>query len=90
MDSLDLATEYLKSADELYLEKGDKNGLIENYNNLAKLSLKKSLFIEGERYLNGSMEVLEETEAKNLYLEYISLCTALLDGQKRYVEALSS
>ena len=32
MDSLDLAAEYLKSADELYLEKGDKNGLIENYN----------------------------------------------------------
>lgn len=40
--------------------------------------------------MNGSMKVLEETEAKNLYLDYISLRTALLDGQKRYVEALSS
>lgn len=90
MDSLDLAAQYLTLANELYLEKGDKNGLIGNYNNLAKLSLKKSLFDEAELYLNESMELLEETEVKNLYLDYLTLRTALLEGQKRYVEALAS
>lgn len=90
MDSLDLAAQYLTLANKLYLEKADKNGLIGNYNNLAKLSLKKSLFDEAELYLNESMKLLEETEVKNLYLDYLTLRTALLEGQKRYVEALAS
>lgn len=90
MDSLEFAAQYLTLANELYRKKGDKNGLIGNYNNLAKLSLKKSLFDEADVYLKESLKLIQETQVKHLYLDYISLRTALLEGQKRYFEALKS
>jgi two-component sensor histidine kinase len=90
LDSLDLAAKYLTLANEGYLKKADKNGLIGNYNNLAKLSLKKAAFNEAELFLKESLKLLQETEVKHLYLDYLSLYTALLEGQNRFVEALES
>ncbi len=88
LDSLNQASRYLLQANALYVEKGDKEGMVENYNNLAKLSLKSDQTQQAAAYLKKAGALLEEVPVKELYLDYLSLRTFLLEREGRQAEAL--
>ncbi|WP_158861481.1 histidine kinase dimerization/phosphoacceptor domain -containing protein [Lunatibacter salilacus] len=88
MDSLDLAENYLKRANKLYSEKGDKEGLIENYNNLARYTLRKFDTQKAAEYLDKAKVLLTGVPVKELYIDYLLLRTSLLEQKEKYSEAL--
>ncbi|WP_439481666.1 tetratricopeptide repeat-containing sensor histidine kinase [Cyclobacterium plantarum] len=88
LDSLNQASRYLLQANALYVEKGDKEGMVENYNNLAKLSLKSDQTQQAAAYLKKVGTLLEEVPVKELFLDYLSLRTSLLEREGRHAEAL--
>ncbi|EON76771.1 sensory transduction histidine kinase [Lunatimonas lonarensis] len=90
LDSLQLASDYLAKAEELYSALEDKKGLVGCYSSLARLYLARSLPSEAEKYLLQAEALLQSVTVKNLQIEYLTQKVDLLERKGDFPAALTA
>lgn len=88
LDRLDEAILNLKQAEEIRVNKGDKNGLASVLNQLAELDRKRGSYIRSEQHLNDALQLLEATGDQKVLLENHQIRKKLLADRGNYKEAL--